>query len=387
MTTVVVLGQETDGEAEAIKDQIMSDLEEIKKNINRHNKEYENIHKDYRSARNKSLLHKQSSLGDAMDNLDIIQEAADITCENHVEDCDNVENYYNQEVQDAITRTSEEFSKRTQLLAEEYLPKVRLMEAYLRSDLMGLEEATETIEDTKEEFPDVDDAYFKKCVSSIEIETARINSLLTEMHRFVGELQTVTYGMVCLSFKGVGIETLETDEELKTFKDLTQAAMELACTQQDVDADVVMVKVAKQEYGSDNDDRRRGRGLLSYLRKLLEDEDSIENMLDDEDDSVEIKIGTVMGYLCDCRDDEPLASMWNSDKSINEGDEGDRRMLKETTTATTQEDMQERYVLALRNAFKALDSPFGNVVEVEQFACSKDEFLMGNPLQYISFYD
>eukprot|EP00549_Striatella_unipunctata_P008597 CAMPEP_0118689364 /NCGR_PEP_ID=MMETSP0800-20121206/9450_1 /TAXON_ID=210618 ORGANISM="Striatella unipunctata, Strain CCMP2910" /NCGR_SAMPLE_ID=MMETSP0800 /ASSEMBLY_ACC=CAM_ASM_000638 /LENGTH=244 /DNA_ID=CAMNT_0006586757 /DNA_START=81 /DNA_END=815 /DNA_ORIENTATION=- len=212
-----------------------------------------------------------------------------------------------------------------------------------------------------------DEDYFASCARSIKIEKARVQELLQEVEHFVGELQTVIYGNMCFELTGAAGK-IETQQELQDFHELTKSAMEIACVAENIDADVVFVKVVKQEFES-----WRRSLLRTSLSLIGSNKKNYENTI--------LRIGTVVGLLCNCKTDEPLSDVWSKRRR--------RRRLSEEETQhvprvlSSASDLQARYVAALQHAFRSQKSSLANVVNVVQIDCETNGFLTGNPLDYI----
>jgi len=307
------------------------------------------------------------------------------------------------QVADAIIETADELRLMTSKLADEYLiSSVDLIEKLEQSKQKLNIEKTKIdnyIKKTSHSWNS-----FKKEETAIKAQLSNVQKHINQLRGFKRELEGIVYGTMCFDVIGA-TSKIDTPSERDKFMELTRDAMELACGVVGADADLVIMKIVKQKF------------LITNNRRKLDEKNSIsEDPISTTSSSLDVsshglrglkrrgtlRIGTLIGILCNCVDDAPVSDVWNSHRKLglDKGEKLDEQHPKEdgrthddNQKLVVHEDvffaehrellgteLQQKYIEALHESLNR--GPLSGVVEVKQIPC--EGFLsMNEALRYI----
>mmetsp|Transcript_30162 Transcript_30162/g.46176 ORF Transcript_30162/g.46176 Transcript_30162/m.46176 type:complete len:304 (-) Transcript_30162:685-1596(-) len=108
---------------------------------------------------------------------------------------------------------------------------------------------------------------------------------------------------------------INTAKERQEFNELTVSAMEVACSQEGVDADVVIMEIVRQQFVN----RRRQRHL-----RLATSGSSGDNGAQEEDRELQrspiLRIGALIGIICNCKTEDLVNDIWRR-RMYQDGDD------------------------------------------------------------------
>jgi len=286
----------------------------------------------------------------------------------------------------------------------------------------------------------------------INKEIVNTQKLIHRVREFKGHLEIVVFGTMCFDVVGA-TSKIDTVAERSKFAKLTRDAMELACSESGVDADLVLMEIVKQRFilsstgttsptkspsagptttspSTNNSPTHQPSSRRSVRRHLKEAQEMEEQHQHQQQQQQQqhydrllmiaerkftLRVGVLIGFLCNCVDEEPISDVWNLPNGPGGIIGGGRRrrlghrnqhLQQDTTTTTTtrstqaaapttrrqlqlhedaffpQENssttsrglmvagtsLQIKYLKALHDAFQR--GPLAGVVEVHQIQCA-----------------
>jgi len=286
----------------------------------------------------------------------------------------NTKKYVNQTT---IRKEANNLRRFTATLAEQYLGKSSELIAKLEGERIKLDETLESIErmfkQITEDFHDhfgskysgsrynVMDAKshlgdpFARQQKDIYKQLAKLQSLIDLLRSFKGDLESIVYGTMCFDVIGA-TSIIDTPLERKVFQELTEDAIEVACAELELDADLVVMRIVKQELKSNIDaadtdsgkdsthkpvsskiiakehydptsaTRQGSNKLRRHTRNLEANNNNNNNnnngllrtteAMQEQDDNRELvnkfklRVGTLVGVICRCTEDSPMSDVW-----------------------------------------------------------------------------
>jgi len=86
---------------------------------------------------------------------------------------------------------------------------------------------------------------------SISKERIRADKIQHKLRVFKSSLESIVYGTMCFDVDGA-TSKIKSNKELKAFSELTKNAIEIACGELGIDADLVLMKIIKQQFINNN---------------------------------------------------------------------------------------------------------------------------------------
>jgi len=243
------------------------------------------------------------------------------------------------------------------------------------------------------------------------------NKVLGELRHFKTDLEKIIFGTMCFDVIGA-TSKINTPKELEEFQELTRNAVEIACGELGIDADLMLMKIIKQQYIPSSSKRRTQEVGNSPRDNLVEkdgeNESNTHGLLRASEEhnrelnanrarTFTLRVGTLVGIFCRCEDESPMSDVWGRRRRLQKADDHEQgqqqnkdeiqeeledkdkedafkthvfqRDLRVHRDLLSMEDrklshastFQKQYIDALHVAFQ--QGPLSGVVQVEQIQC------------------